>query len=509
MRGRSGGMRHVLGLLVVLVLACPALAAAQRVQLEGAADVAVDRRLSRLLASGQYLLVTSDTVVPSDDTIPESVLVLDATLILEGTVEGDLVVVGGGVFVRPHGRVSGDLVNVGGGAYHHPQARIGGHIVSLPDAPYHVVRTDGVLRIVARAHRSLLSLDGKALGLHVPTYDRVDGLTAAWGASLALPLLGPLQPRLHGWIGYRTQRGEPAGGADLGLRAGPYELRGGVERASYTNDGWIRLGGLNSLGYLWNGNDYRNYYAADRVFATLTRELGDVEKRFHAALRIGAQLEDATSVQGDDPWHVVGSTPRPNPPVDDGRIASALASLEGDWTGSRMKLGVGGQLEFARLREGGQFRFDRYDIWGGLAMQAIAHNTLELRWRFMGPLPGTDSLPRQRWGILGGAGTLPVFDVATFRGDRLAFVRTRYLVPLPHWLTLPVLRVPSLELIHVAGRAWTASSAQTRLEQNIGAGLEFFGAYIEYIVDVRDTHRGVLTGGLFWPYGNRPSWERR
>lgn len=509
MKGRGGVLRPALGLLLALVLGWPAVAAAQRVRLEGTADVAVDRRLSRLLASGQYLLVTSKTVVPPHDTIPESVLVLDATLILEGTVEGDVVVVQGGVFVRPGARVSGDLVNVGGGAYYNPRARIGGRIVSLPEAPYHVVRTDSVLRIVARARPSRVSLDSRVFGLHAPTYDRVDGLTAAWGASLALPLVGPLQPQLHGWIGYRTQRGEPAGGADLQLRAGPYELRGGVERATYTNDAWIRQNELNSLTYLWNGNDYRNYYAADRVFATFTREIGDVEKRFHAELRFGAQLEDATSEGGDDPWHVVGSTPRLNPPVDDGRIASALGSLEGSWTGSRMKLGLGGQVEMARLQEGGQFSFDRYQVWGGLAMQAIAHNKLELRWRFMGPLPGTDSLPRQRWGILGGAGTLPVYDIAGFRGDRLAFVRTRYLIPLPRWLTLPVLRVPELELIHMAGRAWTASSARPRLEQNFGAGLEFFGAYVEYVVDVRNTRRGVLTGGLFWPYGNRPSWERR
>jgi hypothetical protein len=501
--------RSVLALLAGLALAWPAAAAAQRVERQGAADVALDRRLARLLASGRYTLLAADTFVGAQDTIPGSVLVLDATLILEGTVRGDAVVVDGGIFVRPGARVTGDVVNIGGGLYRSMNARIGGHIIDLPNAPYHVARTDGVLRIVARAQPSRIKLDSPVAGIHAPIYDRVAGLTAAWGAALTLPQLGPIQPEIHGWIGYQTQRGEPVGGADLGLRAGAYELRGSLARSTYTNDDWDRRNGYNSATYLWNGSDYRNYYAADRAYVTLSRELGDVEKRFYAKLHVGAQLEDATSLTAGDPWHVVGPTPRPNPAIDDGRIASGIAGLDANWIGSLTWLNLGGQVELGRKVRGGHYRFDRFETWGTWAMKAIANQTLEVHWRFTGPLPGTDSLPRQRWGILGGAGTLPVYDVGEFRGDRLAFVQTRYLVPLPRWLALPVFGSPDLALIDAVGRAWTASSTETRLEQNVGAGLEFFGAYVRYIVDARDASRSALSAGLVWPFGGRYPWQRR
>ncbi|HKJ92070.1 MAG TPA: hypothetical protein VJ957_02825 [Longimicrobiales bacterium] len=509
MNASRTALRRTLVVLGALAAAAPVHAAAQQVQRQGAADVALDRRLARMLASGHYTLIATDTFVGVGDTIPQDALVLDATLVLEGTVRGDLVVVDGGVFLRPGARVAGDMVNIGGGLYRSMDARIGGHIIDLPDAPYHVTRADGELRIVAREQPARVKLDSPVLGFHVPTYDRVDALTLGWGAGFALPQIGAIQPQIRGWVGYRTQRGKPAGGAELRLRAGAYELRGGIERATSTNDGWNRRNGYNSTTYLWNGNDYRDYYGADRRFVLLSRDLGDVEKRFHATLHVGAQLEDAVSLAGGDPWHVVGPAARPNPPIDDGRIASGLAGIEASWISHVASLTLSGTVEAARKVNGGEFRFNRFETGGAWAMQAIAHHTLEVRWQLMGPLPGTDSLPRQRYSILGGVGTLPVYDIAAFRGDRLVFVQTRYLIPLPDWLALPVLGAPDLELVDALGSAWTAFSPHTRLEQNVGVGLEFFGAFARYMVDARDTNRGTFSAGLVWPFGARYPWRPR
>ncbi|MEJ2677622.1 MAG: hypothetical protein P8174_00945, partial [Gemmatimonadota bacterium] len=345
------GRNALLFLLAALAVSWPAVASAQRVERQGAADVALDRRLGRMLASGNYRLISSNTFVGAHDTIPQDVLVLDASLVLEGTVLGDVVAVGGGIWLRPGARVTGDVVNVGGELYRE-RAHVGGHIIDLPDAPYHVVRTDGVLRIVARSQASRIKLDSEAWGIHMPAYDRVAGLTAAWGASLALPQLGPIQPTIHGWVGYQTQRAEPVGGADMGIRIWAYELRGGLERLTFTNDGWNRRTGYNSVTYLWNGSDYRNYYAADRRYVSLSRELGDVEKRFHAMVSVGVQLEDASSVAADNPWHVVGPIPRPNPAIDEGRIASGMAGLDAAWISTFTRLNLGGQVEAARTVQG-------------------------------------------------------------------------------------------------------------------------------------------------------------
>lgn len=473
----------------------------------GRSDVALDRRLARLLASEETLILTSDTLVEAGDTVPTSVLVLDATLVLEGVVAGDLVAVDGGLWVRASSRVEGDLVNIGGGLYRYGAARVGGRIFDLPDAPYHVNRAPLRVEIVAREAPVRFKLDG-AFGLRMLRYDRVDGVSLDWGAGYILPLLGAVQPEIHGWVGWRTQRGEMGGGADLELRVGATVLEGGWERTTRSPDTWVRGTNLNSLDYLWDGDDFRNHYQADRVFAELRHELGDERKRFHARFGLGVQIEDALSLPAGAPWTIFGDTVRSNPAIDDGRITSGLASVTTTWSGLLSVLQTGALLEAGRTTEQGDFEFDRFEAWGVWAVKALASHTLQVSWRVQGPLPGTDSLPRQRWSLVGGRSTLQTYDIAAFHGDRVAFVRTDYVIPFPGWLALPLLGAPDLHLIHAAGRAWTAADTETDLEQNVGGELRFTGVYIRYMVDPSGITDNSLVVGLVSPFAEPYPWQR-
>ena len=488
-------------------LAAQELTAAD-VERAGAPDVAVDRRLARLLAEDP-VVVASDTFIREGQTVPRSLLVLDATVILEGAVEGDLVLVDAGAFVRPGARVAGDLVNIGGGLYRSELAEVDGSIVSLPNAPYRVVRTDGRLVIEAAGSTSPLVLDGFS-GFHIPTYDRVNGVTATWGATYNFPLLGNLTPSLHAQGGWMTERGEPTYGAELRLGWFATSAFAGFDKGWVTNDDWIRGDLMNSINYAWDGDDYRDYHSAERAWAGLGREFGDEEKRFHGVLSVRGQVEDARSLTADDPWHLLGSDSiRFNPVINEGRTTSFIAAYEMNWRG--LQTAFDGELEYEAAREwlDGDFAFDRLSVEGDWAMQALANHTLEIE--FFGQLPFSGTpLPRQRWSFVGGSGTLQTLRFAESYGDHVLFVESSYVIPMPRRLGLPVLGAPSLELVHAAGTAWAEGDGGTRdVHQEIGARLQFFALYVRYMLDPSGERAADLDIGFSWPFDTAHPWQRR
>ncbi len=476
------------------------------VVLSGAADAALDRRLRRLLRS-EPVIIAADSRLPAGDTITRSVLVVDATLVLEGEIRGDLVIAGGGAFVRPGAVVRGDLVNVAGGLYRSELSHVGGRILDLPNAPYQVTREPGQGRIVIHGSEipSPLALDGY-MGLHTPTYDRVNGITAVWGARLRFPMVGNVTPSIHAQAGWTTDRGEPTYEADAGLHWIGTRIGVGYEHGWATNDRWLRGDNWNSLNYLWHGKDYRDYNAVDRAWASIAREFGDVAKSLSAVVSLTGQVEDASSLEAGRPWSILADTVRPNPPVDEGRIASGIAALDLEWRGQQTLFD--GRLEYESAGEiqGGDFTFDRVSVRGSWAMHALFRHTLEIDAFAQAPIRG-EPLPRQRWSFVGGSGTLQTLPVAAQEGDHVVFVETRYIIPLPTRLSIPVLGAPDFGLVHAAGSAWTADR-EARFRQEVGAQLQFMFLYLRYMMQPRDPEGGTFNVGLTWPFGSPRPWER-
>lgn len=487
--------------------AAPAPAAGQvsagQVETVGTSDVALDRRLDRLLAADP-LVITTETRIREGDTIPRSVLVLDATLVHEGTILGDLVLVDAGAFLRPGAVVEGDLVNIGGGLYRSPRARIGGRVMDLPDAEYRVVRAADRVVIEASGTPSRLTLDGPG-GVRTPTYDRANGVGVALGGSYRLPHLGDATPLLRAHGGWRTEPGKPMYGASLELRWRAWSVDGGYEKGWATHDDWVFGDLRNSLNYLWDGDDFRNYYGTEQTWAAVTRLFGDEAKSFHGQLRVAGRIEDAESLPGGDPWHLRGTTARPNPAVDDGRTSSVTARFDVAWHGQLTAVTAGAEYEVAGEWQDGRTEFERFAAWTEVAMRGPFGHTLEV-WAF-GQLPvAGDTLPRQRWTIVGGPGTLQTLPVGRHAGDHVLMVESRYRIPSPEALALPILGAPELQLVHAAGMAWLGDEDR-RLTQEVGGRLQFFGLYVQYMVQPDATERDEVVVGLSWPFEPGYPWE--
>jgi hypothetical protein len=497
-------VRRALFAILLALAAAPRSLPAQTVLLAGSGEPAIDHRLRELIAARGFRLIRHDTLIAAGDTVAGSLLVVDATLYLEGTVRGDLAGVRSNLFLRPTAHVHGAVINAGGGLYRSALAG-SGQVLDHPLAAYDVAVIGDTLRITGRpSGEPGLRFPG-FLGLRPPTYDRVAGLTLPWGAAWRLARAEREEAWLRSAVAYRTAPGDIAAAAALDLQRGRTRLSAAAEQAYFTNDEWIRSDLDNSLVFAWSGRDLRNYYRAERFYA----EAGHAGERrrwaWQAALR--AQTEKARSLPARDPWTLFGDGDRRNPPIDDGRTNSIVGQGAIAWHGESAALRLGTALEAAADFTGGDFSFARFILDGDWTMLALRDHTLEIEWRFQGPLPGTRSLPRQRWTFVGGSGTLKTFPIAHFPGDRLVFVETDYIIPLPASFRFPILGAPALEIEHAAAMAWTAND-RPPLEQNVALRLQFFGLYARVVTNPARLADSELDFGLEWPFDRSPRWER-
>ncbi len=493
-------MRRSLRIATLLVFALAAPAVAQQVERTGRGLHDYDELLDELLA-GDYTLVSENLLVANGDTLVGPVLAVGATLRVNGTIAGDLYIVDANVFLRPTASVTGRVYNLGGGYFPSEEASVAA-VTNEPLAPYELTRLpDGTLRIVGTRRRSPIVLDGFR-GVRIPTYDRVDGLTVGLGAGVLTPPLGRVEPLLRGWVEYRTEPGEFTGGGELSATRGMTTIAVGAERTTATQDRWIRSDLTNSISTLWDGDDYRNYYGSDRGWVEARRVFEAGARATEGFLRF--QVEDATARATGDPWIVwEPDSLRTNPPVPEIRISSLWAGASVSWERPRIVGEITLDTEFAFDVLDGERSFNRFAVTGQTGVPGLANHTIELEWHLRGPLPGTDSLPRQRWSFVGGSGTLYTYDIAEFPGDRVVFGGLRYVMPLPASLTLPLIGRPSLNLLHTTGAAWTAELRRAA-RHNFGAELRWPFFYARILVDPEDIEEPEFSVNVAFPRGSLP-----
>ncbi|HUH13803.1 MAG TPA: hypothetical protein VMK65_11860, partial [Longimicrobiales bacterium] len=280
---------------------------------------------------------------------------------------------------------------------------------------------------------------------------------------------------------YRSARGALEGGVEAAAARGHWRAALGAERTTLTNEWWVRNTFTNSLGFAWKGSDYFDYYRSTRAYGRLERALA--AGAWTLAPWVGAQREEAASLAARDPWVLFSpDSVRPNPPVDDGWLTSATAGLDVEWSSPSAGFEGGLELEAGRPEVGEEF--GRFLVDGEWNMDALFGHRLEIEGHFRGPLPGTERVPLRRWSMVGDLGTLRTLD-APLRGDRVVWVETEYIIPLPARWRLPLLGAPDLELLHEVGMAWSADERRDFVE-NIGVRLQFFVVYLRVLTDPSD-----------------------
>jgi len=332
------------------------------------------------------------------------------------------------------------------------------------------------------------------VGLRLPAYDRVNGLSLPWGPKIRIPG-GKIE--LDPTVTYRSNLGkvDPAirGTAQLGPSV-TLAIFGG--RGTFNNDSWIRSDLINSLTTIGVGSDARNYFRADRGTAVVNYM--DVQGPWTRSVRVGGLYERDWSTgnpvrHSDAPWSFCGRTDslrmrRINPAVAQGHIASALGG--GAFSYEQNELKAKGDLSIEHVFESPLFVFDsdnsevtdesftQITLDGSAVFPTFGTQTFEFGGHAL-LTPGR-SAPPQRFTYLGGAGTLATVDLLAVGGDRLVFVEGAYYVPLRAPI-LPLIGAPILSARYAAGSA--GRNELPDFIQNIGVGVGLKLLKLEYSLD--------------------------
>lgn len=470
---------------VLASLAKPAPAHGQTIEFRPRRDHPDEVRLARLLETGAYTLWTRDTVLARGTRVEGDVLVLEAAVRLGGDVTGSITVVDGDLFLRPGARIRGDVLVLGGGYYGSTLAVIDGQLRYRPSVRYQVVPRAGGLLIHALEERpETFRLHGLS-GIKLPTYDRVNewsfgaGATltaAAWPWRPSLELVGRIRTENGDVDGTLRQLWHPTRGLALGVEA---------ERNTISNEDWIRGDLSNSISFLFSGDDFRNYYEADRVAFVVK---GSGARAWTPGLEV--QWEEARSLAASPQTVLFGDDPgRPNPAVAGGDVWSAALSLDVRRERGETRLAARVRLEGADRSIAGDYSYLFAEGRLSLRVPAASGHAVELFGLVRGDLAGTLA-PRRR-SALGGRGTLPTFSVLALRGDRITYGQATYLVAIDP-LDLGPLGVPQAFVREAVGAAWSEGEDPV-FEHNLMVGLRVLRFEATLAVDPRtgDTEASV------------------
>lgn len=477
-------MKTVLAALAAILFAAPPAAGQDSLRVRRAGPGRAGILLREAVASPHQLILadTGRVTLPRGTTIDQSVLVLGGDVAIGARVRGDVVVVGGDLYMHPGGAVDGDAIALGGCIYASSLATIAGSTECVRDATFDVRRTDAAVEVSYRPNRQdgipVVALPFPA-GLRIPSYTRVDGLGLQWGprATLAGGAV-EIDPTLT----YRSATGEID--PQLLVRTGIgglwfTELRGG--RDTRTNDGWIRSDALNSLLTVVAGRDVRNYYRSRYAAVRAGRRWERGVTLWSAWL--GARAERDRSTRARAPWSAldrrdsIEGMSRPNPPIAAGDLLSGLVGIGVDWEKDGVLLAARLESEIV-LDAPGDARF--VQTTGHAAVGFSTFGTQSAQFELHAVHTGGDRAVPQRFAYLGGSGTLPTLDLLSLGGDQLVFVESRYDIPIDR-IVVPLLGSPIISFRHMMGSAGVDSIPD--FAQNIGVRVALFPLRVDFTHD--------------------------
>jgi hypothetical protein len=466
------------------------------------AGAEAEGRLLRAALDGPHVVrraVGAGARQPRDSSFATTVIVVGGTATVASRVQGDVIVVGGDLFLHPGAAIEGRAVAIGGCVYNSTLATVRGERVCFREGSFAVtVAEDGSLDLRYQptgAGRVRGIAFPSFYGFRTPAYDRVNGLSLAWGPAVQFDDgRYVLDPRAT----YRSDLGavDPSIAARVALGRA-FTLEADAARGTFSNDRWIRSDVVNAVSTFGLGTDTRNYYRADRAEGRLVRTIdaapGPVSLyggvRSERASRVGP---DSSSVSA--PYSVfnrrdrVQGMLRANPQTPAGRITSAVVGAASEFTTGDLVATTSLAVESPFDAPGGgrwlQVTADAQTAFAGFRahrVEAGAHVVLTRG----------DPTPPQRYAYLGGPGTLQTEDLLAFGGDALLFVDGVYLVPLTR-VRIPVVGSPSVGVRYAAGSAGVRELP--KFMQNVGVRVALGLARVDVIVNPATGEANVGVG---------------
>ena len=220
---------------------------------------------------------------------------------------------------------------------------------------------------------------------------------------------------------------------------------------------------------------------------------------------VGARFENdwgtGSLAPKSTPWSVFGKSDslkmrRPNPPITRGHIGSLLGGIGLSIDETAIAAKIGATVEHAFKAPVGTICTSPYTTLPLLCtrrgVSSFTQTTLDATVTFPtfgaqtftarahALIPSGGFLPQQRYGYLGGGGTLSTVNLLATGGDHLFFTQGDYYVPVSR-ISLPFLGSPYVDLRYAAGNAGVGAWHSLIQNVGIGAGISYLRA--DYTID--------------------------
>lgn len=469
---------------VALAMTCVAaqVAAAQDVVVRSGDETASASIIRAAIAKPHVVRTgTGRLELPRDSTVTSTLIVIGRPTYLASRVEGDVVVIGSDLFLRPGVAISGRAVAIGGTVSLTTLGTVTGGTQSFRDETY-IASTENGQQALTRQIMGVrdpipVFQPAGIQGLLIPTYERVNGLSLPVGA---LVTLGDGAVELEPSLTYRSARGVLDPAVDVRLNPeGKLHFEGRAGYDTRSNEKWIYGDLLNSAFSLFTGSDVRNYFKSTgglgRAFWRMEQKGRSLEPF------VGARYERVSALRTRGVYSVVGHNDehikRPNPLVQAGSIGSALAGAQVYDTSGFVTSRLRGEVEQSVTTMTGTSNFTQLTLDARVAFPTFGMQRLDIRAH--GVATVGDSVPLARHAYIGDSGTLPLLDMLEQGGTKLLFVESRYFIPVPA-VVLPLVGSPTVMLRHIMG---AAGVSLPKLEQEVGIGIGISLLRLDFTTD--------------------------
>lgn len=380
-----------------------------------------------------------DAVIEAGETIAGNVVVKAGNLTLHGRVEGDVLVVGGTLFIRNGAHITGNARVINGEVVKDDEARVDGYIdqTRASTASYRYDRgrfARSGYRFEAPWTDRLTNLDN-----FLYHFNRVEGHFFGLGSEKKYYWDGARTLSAHGFIGWGFKSHQWRGliGVDRQFSLGGPEddaghlLEFGFEGHSLTDskESWIIGTNENTAAAVLIHEDFHDYF--EREGFSLHTGYYYKEGDLLAQLRLEFAGDRYESMESRTEWSVFGGNKvfRPNPAIAAGHMRSIVVR-PGFTTTERTSRGQHGWsihaiAEITDKALGGDFTFSAFTMDVRRYQPLSRYDNLNLRIRF-----GTSGglLPPQRMFEIGGLGTLHARPYKSAAGNRLILVNAEYIL---------------------------------------------------------------------------------
>lgn len=387
---------------------------------------------------GASVTFDGHTIIRQDDTTRSNVVVKGGDLIVYGRVEGDVLVVGGTLYVKDGGTITGNARVINGDIVKEEEGFVGGYMdktsASTADHRYDRGRyTRSSYRLNAEWRDELTNLDN-----FIYRFNRVEGHFFGLGSEKRYYWDGSKDYTAYGSLGwgFKSHRWRyNLGVARQFSLGGPDDagqiLEFGVEGHSLTDskESWVIGTNENTAAAIFLHEDFRDYYGREG-FGLQTGYYRQ-EEELTAQLRVEYLADKYSSLERRTEWALLGGSKRyrENPAVNEGRMRSVVINpaLSTVTKTSRGLDGwsLHGTAEFSRKGFGSDFSFSQLVVDVRRYQPMSRYDSFNFRMRF-----GTSGgrLPVQRIFELGGLSTLHARPYKAEAGNRMVLLNAEYIV---------------------------------------------------------------------------------